>query len=891
MSTATNTLLLTLDLVILSSVVLWLHRISPRYGLAPLITGLAAIVTVLHTLGPVGVYVRAVPGLELVVGSTVLVPVALLGILLIYAVQGTAAARVTIFGILGVSGLALGLHLIQAEHLTMPGGGNVAGLPAESPAFARSAAITTGSLVAFALSLSVIVIVYQAIQNLLPRTPAWLTPGLALMAAMWCDTLVFRALAFGWTGSVSDVPGALAAKTVSTLVVWPLAGWYMARVAPNMPGYEEAKDRGALDLLFGTYGRQAQALTLTEAARRLTEDELKEAQARLATIVSNAPIIFFALNADGIFTLSEGKGLETLGLEPGQLVGHSALDLYPEARDQIRRALSGESFTATMTGGEFVWETTYTPMIGPDGATLGAIGVATDVTERARALRALRDSERRFRSTFEQAAVGIAHVDLNGGFLRVNPRLADILGYTQEELLELDFQSVTHPGDRADNVGWMARAAEGSLDSFTLEKRYLHKGGAIIWANVTVALLRDDRGEPAYFVSVVEDITDRRATEEQLRQAQKMEVVGQLTGGVAHDFNNLMTVIMGGLELARDDVRDRPNVAAAIESALDATRKGASLTQRLLAFSRKQTLRPTTVDAASMLSGMQELLTRSLGEEVEISWTVERDLWGFVADRHQMENAILNLAVNARDALPNGGALTIRASNVRLAETSPSKGTDPGDYVLLEVDDDGIGMPEAIVDRAFEPFFTTKEVGKGSGLGLSMVYGFVRQSGGHVRISSAQGEGTTVQLYMPRGSGEPDPAPRTSADGDPLGNGELILVVEDDRDVRRLVVKILGRLGYGSVEAADGEGALVLLDRRPDIDLLFTDIVLPGGTTGADLAREAQRRRPGMPVVYTSGYSRDALSHDGRLDAGVDLVEKPFEKAELAKVLNEALRR
>jgi PAS domain S-box-containing protein len=892
MSALNNILLVVVDLIVLCGVVLWLHRLSPRYGLAPLMLCLAAIVTILHTLGPVGVFVEALPGVDVIIVSVVLVPAALLGMLAIYVVQGTAAARITLFGVLGVSVLALGLQLLQAGHLSLPGGGTIAGLAADHRSLARSPSITIGSLAAFALSLTAIVVVYQTVTNFLPRTPTWVTPGLALLAALWTDTLTFRVVAFGWGGLLDPVGITLVQKSVAGVIVWPLAAWYLVRVAPTMPGYAPDRDRGALDLLLGTYGRQAQVLSTVEAARRLTEDELRRAETWIATIVSNAPIVFFALDRDGRFTLSEGQGLEALGLEPGQVVGQSAFDLYPGIRDEIRRALDGEVVKATVRVGELVWETAYTPIVDEAGDVTGVTGVATDLTDRVVAEEAMRESEVRFRSTFEQAAVGIAHVDVDGRLLRVNKRGAEILGYDRADLLNVPYESFTHPEDRGETAERLRRVLAGELESFSMEKRYLRQDGGTVWGNLTVALLRDEGGEPAYFVFVIEDITRRRHTEDQLRQSQKMEVVGQLTGGVAHDYNNLMTVIMGGLELVRADLGEGHKALSALDAAMDATRRGATLTQRLLAFSRRQTLRPTVVDLGALLTEMQDLLTASLREAIDVRSSVAADLWTLRADRPQMENAILNLVLNARDAMPRGGRLEIRASNAVLDDGQTLSGGAPaGEYVLLEVKDDGAGMPSEILEHAFEPFFTTKEVGKGSGLGLSMVYGFVSQSGGHISIESEPGLGTTVRLYMPRAGGSRSTVSLPVAPVAEASDGDaVILVVEDDPDVRRLVVRLIKRLGYDTFEAEEAEAALAILEGEPEVDLLFTDLVLPGGTTGAQLADEARRRRPELRVLYSSGYSRDVLAGEGRLDDQVALVEKPFEKSTLAAALREALR-
>ncbi len=892
MSPWVNVLLLGVDLLVLCALILWLHWISPRYGLAPLMLCLAAVVTIVHTLGAIGVFVRAPNGWLFLIGSTVLVPATLLGVLVIYVVHGTAATRITIFGILAVSVFALGLHMLQSVHVGLPGGGNLAGVTADSPLLVRSANLTVRSVLALALSLSAVAILYQVTINLWPRTPGWIAAGVSLFGALWTDALVFR-IGGSWNGLLGGLSNDLSVKTLSALVMWPLAGWYVSRVASHMPGFAAARDRGALDLLLGTYGRQAEVLSMTQAARKTTEAALRRTQAQLSTVISNAPIVFFALDPDGVFTLSEGKGLEQLGLEPGQVVGESVFRLFPLAGDAVRRALAGETVSAILTVEERVWETTYTPVHDAGGELQGITGVATDLTDRFEAERAMRDSERRFRATFEQAAVGIAHVAMDGQFLRVNQRLADILDYPQDELVGMSFLSVTHPDDVETSRGIPDRLRQSSADRLSTEKRYLTRAGTPVWANLTLSLLRDEGGEPMYFVAVVEDITARKATEEQLRQAQKMEVVGQLTGGVAHDFNNLMTVIMGGLELAREDVLDRAEATQAMDAALEATRRGAALTQRLLAFSRKQTLRPSAVDVRTLLNDMADLLATSLGETVAFETHVEDGLWNLAGDRSQLQNVVLNLALNARDAMPSGGELRVRAYNETLAEDeAETLGAEPGDYVLLEFTDNGVGMHQDTLEHAFEPFFTTKDVGKGSGLGLSMVYGFVNQSGGHVRIESTPGRGTTVKLFMPRADETAvDEADLHEAESrsDPAGNGETILVVEDDVEVRRLVVRLLSRLGYASLEAEDAIEAMSVLESRSDVDLLFTDIVLPKGKTGADLAEEALVRWPDLKVVYTSGYSRDALS--SRLERDVDLVEKPFEKSQLAQVLHEVLSR
>ncbi len=392
-------------------------------------------------------------------------------------------------------------------------------------------------------------------------------------------------------------------------------------------------------------------------------------------------------------------------------------------------------------------------------------------------------------------------------------------------------------------------------------------------------------------------IAERERAEAALRQAQKMEAVGQLTGGIAHDFNNLLTVISGNLDMAARRLGSGadPRVLRAIGSATIGADRAATLTQRLLAFSRRQPLAPKAIDPNALLAGMSELLHRTLGETIEVETRLAAGLGRIEADPHQLESAILNLAVNARDAMPEGGRLVIETSAARLGPGQAQQGDEivPGTYFVISVADSGTGMNADTLRRAVEPFFTTKEVGKGTGLGLSMVYGFVRQSGGHLRIDSEEGRGSRVQICMPRMQAQPGEEEQAEAAIAPRGAGEeTVLVCEDDEEVRAYTVELLGELGYRVLEAPDGPAALRLLeDRGKRVDLLFTDVVLPGGMSGAELARHALAARPGLKLLYTTGYARDAIVHEGRLDPGIELVNKPFGFAELAGRIREVLDR
>ncbi|WP_309642992.1 ATP-binding protein [Phenylobacterium sp.] len=399
---------------------------------------------------------------------------------------------------------------------------------------------------------------------------------------------------------------------------------------------------------------------------------------------------------------------------------------------------------------------------------------------------------------------------------------------------------------------------------------------------------------------VAEEVAERVRAEETLRQSQKMEAIGQLTGGVAHDFNNLLTIILGGLEtVGRQLERLAPSPEAerierAVRMATHGAERAATLTSRLLAFARRQPLDPKAVDAGRLLTNLADLLQRTLGETIELETVSGAGLWRALADPNELENALVNLAVNARDAMPAGGRLTIETSNAQLDEAYVHDLAEPvaaGQYVLIAVSDSGSGMAADTLVKVFEPFFTTKEAGKGTGLGLSQVYGFVRQSNGHIRIYSEVGEGTTVKIYLPRLVGEATVVDEGVARLPTRlhGGRERVLVVEDHEDLLAYSSGVLRELGYDVLEANSGRRALEILQSTQDVDLLFTDVVLPGGMDGRALADEMRRRRPGLKVLFTTGYTRNAIVHNGRLDADVKLITKPFNFRDLAEKVRAVL--
>jgi PAS domain S-box-containing protein len=521
----------------------------------------------------------------------------------------------------------------------------------------------------------------------------------------------------------------------------------------------------------------------------------------------------------------------------------------------------------------------------------------TRVADRARQLAAtaaqLAETERRFHLLIDAVTdYAIFMLDTAGNVVSWNPGAERIKGYSSAEIIGHHFSRFYTEDDRQIGLPRTALATAERTGKYEAEGWRCRKDGTTFMANVVINAIRDASGRLLGFAKITRDITEKKAAEEQLRQAQKMEAVGQLTGGVAHDFNNLLTVIMGNLEHLDRILQPAQSTQRIIAAALRAASRAALLTHRLLAFSRRQPLTPEVLSANKLVAGISELLRRTLGESILIETVLAGGLWPTLADGNQLENALINLAINARDAMPEGGKLTIETANTHLDEAYARmhEEVQPGQYVGIFVTDTGAGMARETVAHAFEPFFTTKEIGQGTGLGLSQVYGFIKQSGGHVKIYSEVGEGTTVKLYLPRYRGAEnvvDERPETYQL--PRGRSELVLVVEDDPDVRDYTVEMVGDLGYSVLSAPDGASALRLLDSHRQVSLLFTDVGLPGGMNGRQLAEQALRRQPRLKVLYTTGYARNAIVNQGRLDPAVEVVFKPFTYSDLATKIRHVL--
>ncbi len=510
--------------------------------------------------------------------------------------------------------------------------------------------------------------------------------------------------------------------------------------------------------------------------------------------------------------------------------------------------------------------------------------------ERSRAEAELRASETTYRSLVEDSPFGIFRSTPDGRLLAVNPALVSILGYDSEaELLQKNMAADVYvdPAQRARLLDEVLK-----LDSLTGDSLWRRKDAKTITVRHTARVVRDAEGRVEYFNVLVEDITERKLLEAQLRQAQKMEAVGRLAGGIAHDFNNLLTAILGSADLLLETLSSDAAEREDLDEIRKAAKRAADLTRQLLAFSRQQVLAPQVLDVNTLLTNLEKLLRRLIGEHIELRTSLAPKVGAVRADPGQLEQVIVNLAVNSRDAMPQGGQLTIETANAELDEAYaaahfPAK---PGSYVLLAVTDTGTGMDAATKSHIFEPFFTTKEKGKGTGLGLATVYGIVKQSDGYIWVYSEPGHGTSFKIYLPRVADAPGPVRRAFEPSASARGSEMVLAVEDDEMVRALIRRMLETRGYTVLLASHGDEALRLLERHPGrVDLLMTDVVMPG-MSGRDLADRVAELRPGIKVLYLSGYTDDAIVRHGVLEPGIAFLQKPFTADALARKVREVLR-
>ena len=545
------------------------------------------------------------------------------------------------------------------------------------------------------------------------------------------------------------------------------------------------------------------------------------------------------------------------------------------------------------------------------GTAIRLVGAHSDVTEQVMAEQALRQSEEQYRKLADQLAelnatlaqrveektrerdrIWNVSQDLllvsgrDGVWQTVNPAWTRTLGWSEAELLNRTSEWLEHPDDGGTTRAKFKELAERET-TVRFESRFRHKDGSYRWLSWTGVSDKDHNYAVARDVTAEKTAAERlRATEEALRQSQKMEAVGQLTGGIAHDFNNLLTGIVGSLDLLQTRLNQgrTENVGRYIHAAMTSANRAAALTHRLLAFARRQPLIPKSVDANALVVSLEDLLRRTIGETIDLEIVASDDLWGTLCDPNQLESALLNLAINARDAMPDGGRLTIATANARFDSVdADSPALSPGEYVCIQVTDTGVGMSAEVAARAFDPFFTTKPIGQGTGLGLSMIYGFTRQSNGHVTIDSRIGQGTSVRLYLPRHQGDIAAGhPAAAGAAEPAATGETVLVVEDEPVVRDVILEMLGEQGYLTLEAVDGPSGLKILRSGARIDLLVTDVGLPG-MNGRQLADQARETRPDLKILFITGYAGSAVIAEGFLQPGMEMITKPFDLDHLSQ--------
>ena len=632
---------------------------------------------------------------------------------------------------------------------------------------------------------------------------------------------------------------------------------------------------------------------------------IREANAKAAVLEERRRI--FEASQD-LILISDSRGYlvqvspsveNILGYRPEEMIGHNAVEfLHPsdleQARDEMRAARRGEH--VRNRDSRYIHKDGRVVTLSWMGAWSEPIRrhfyVGRDMTESTKARETLQESEQLARGIINSAIDAFVQVDQRGVIRDWNPQAETMFGWSREEVLGKNvFELMGAP----DGQGPIREALKSFLVSGLEQVRHprhdvriKRRDGTEFTGELSVSALKTRNG--FVFNGFVRDLTDKIAAEDRIRQSEKMEAIGQLTGGIAHDFNNILTVITGTIEILASAVAGEPQLAAITRMIDEAAARGADLTQHLLAFARRQPLQPRETDINQLIIDTAKLLRPTLGAHIEINSVFKDETCIATVDPNQLATAIINLALNSRDAMPGGGKLILETGSAYLDENYASQNNDvrPGAYAMIAVSDTGYGIPSAILDRVFDPFFTSKGPGKGTGLGLSMVYGFVKQSAGHIKVYSEDGLGTTIRMYLPPGTGATALAD-TGSDGEIEGGHETILVVEDDRLVRDYVLAQLHSLGYVTQDASNATAALAILESDAKFDLLFTDVIMPGSMNGRQLADEISKRRPGLKVLYTSGYTEDAVIHHGRLDEGVLLLAKPYRKSDLARMIRRAL--
>ncbi len=667
---------------------------------------------------------------------------------------------------------------------------------------------------------------------------------------------------------------------------WQLCNIQGQRIWVRSIGQAVRNPAGQIIALHGAL-QDVTTLKQSEQVAQISEQRFRQ-------LADAMPLIVWTADPDGTVdyasqTLRDYTGIQDPAPHPSQ---HWLTLLHPDDRDpcvaawmesvQAEKPYQFE-FRLLRHDGQYCWHLVQAlPIRDESGALIKWYGTSIEIQDQKRLQEEAQELANRLRRTLESITDAFLTMDHEWRFTFLNQQAERLLQRSRQELMG--------------HVAWeVFPDAEGSIFQTeyikaieTQESRHFQGFFEPLESWFDIYVYPSTEGVALYF----QDVTERKALENQLRQSQRLEAVGQLTGGVAHDFNNLLTVILGSAELLAEEMTPGSPQCSLAEMIINAARRGADLTQGLLAFSRRQALDPQPVDVNALIVSMDGLLRRTLGGNIEIRQMQEHPGWSALIDPAQLESSILNLCINARDAMPDGGQLTIETSMVELDSlyASQQSEVEPGSYVLVAISDTGFGIPAKQLSQVFEPFFTTKPLGKGSGLGLSMVYGFIKQSQGHIKIYSEEEVGTTVRMYLPRYWGEAKPQVVEAGDSVRLGGSERILLVEDDELVLEYACQQLQLLGYDVLTAPNGPEALALIQQHEDIDLLFTDVMMPGGMSGRELAEAAHAIRPNLKVLYTSGYTENAIVHHGRLDPGVQLLSKPYSRLELAQKVRYVLK-
>ena len=704
-------------------------------------------------------------------------------------------------------------------------------------------------------------------------------------------------------GSIAVLIAGLLAVLLARSLTLPLARMTRAveGFSSGAPVALRAGASGEIGVLARAFAGMSRAVRDKAAALEL---EIAERRRIFDTTLD----LILVVDGQGNFLQISPSCKTILGYTQDEMIGHSAVEfIFPtdlEATRNEMRATRRGRHTSNFEC-RYVHKDGHSVVLQWTGVWLEEVRrhyfIGRDMTETRRAQElVLRETEERKRlfdilsNTINSMVDAVLVSGVTGNVVISNPaaeRLMGIVsGLTPEEWVKPN--EVIGPDGEVLSLEErpLMRAALGyAVENFAMSVRH-RESNKLSYVIANGGPMRDSHGRITGAVVVYRDVTKTRETERQLQHAQKMEAVGELTGGIAHDFNNILTVITGTIEILADAVADKPGLVAIAKMIDEAAGRGGDLTQRLLAFARRQPLQPGVIDVNALVADAVKLLRPTLGEHIEIEARLSSKLKPALVDASQLSSAIINLALNSRDAMASGGKLMIETMNAHLDESyaQANPETQPGNYTMIAVSDSGEGMAADIVDRAFEPFFTTKEIGRGSGLGLSMVYGFTKQSNGHIKIYSEVGHGTTIKIYLPQTASEAHPQQDIAA---PLveSGSETILAVEDDALVRNYVVAQLKSLGYAVLTAANADEALKIIDSGKPVDLLFTDVIMPGSMNGRQLSDEALKRRPSLKVLFTSGYTENAIVHHGRLDPGVLLLAKPYRKADLARMIRQAL--